>query len=72
MDFDNDYVPELLPNQAGQLEEYDQRTFKANARIFNKDAWTDKVPRDRANVTLPALVKEFNAVFGNKEGKYCH
>lgn len=65
----NDHVPDLLTDQAGQLEEYDQRTFKANARIFNKNAWTDKVPRDRANVTLPALVKEFNAAFGNKEAR---
>ena len=69
MDFDNDYVPDLLTDQAGQLAEYDQRTFKAKARIFHKDAWTDKVPRDRANVTLPALVKEFNAAFNNKEAQ---
>jgi hypothetical protein len=67
MNFDD--VPELLTDQAGQLEEYDQRTFKADARIYHQDAWTNKVPRDRAIVTLPALVKEFNAAFGNNEGR---
>ena len=67
MDFD--YVPNLLEDDDEELAAYDQRTFKADARIFHKDAWTRKVPRDRANVTLPALVKEFNAAFGNKEGR---
>lgn len=40
------------------LEEYEQRTFKADARIFHKDAWTTKVPRDRSIVTLLNLTHD--------------
>ena len=58
MDFETSIIPNILDNQA--LEDYEQCTFEADSRIFHQDAWTSKVPRDRANVTLSALVKEFN------------
>ena len=54
MDFD--YVPDLLEDDDSDLEEYEQRTFKADARIFHKDAWTTKVPRDRSIVTLREIL----------------
>jgi hypothetical protein len=69
MDLTFDYVPNRLEDDDSDLEEYEQRTFEADARIFHQDAWTRKVPRDRSIVTLPALVKEFNAAFNNDDGR---
>ena len=67
MNFDN--VPDIFEDDDSDLEEYEQRTFEADARIYHQNAWTRKVPRDRSIVTLPALVKEFNAAFNNDNGR---
>ena len=52
----------------GELAQYENRTFKADARIFHKNAWKTNV-KDKSIVTLSTLVKEFNAAFGNDDGR---
>ena len=63
-----DYVPDVDDGD-GELAQYENRTFKSDARIFHKNAWKTNVKRDKSIVTLSTLVKEFNAAFGNDDGR---
>ena len=63
-----DYVPDVDDGD-GEIAQYENRTFKSDARIFHKNAWKTNVKRDKSIVTLSTLVKEFNAAFGNDDGR---
>lgn len=43
-----DYVPDILADDDEELEQFEQRTFKADARIYHKPWWKMPLPRVQA------------------------
>ena len=50
-------------------EEYEDRTWMANVRIYHNRKFYKKKPRDRHSVDIEHLVSEFNKAWKNRKGR---
>jgi len=63
---------EMDSDQEDAYEEYEDRTWKADARIYKEGTLYEsrkRVPRDRKSVDIEHLVSEFNKAWKNKKGR---